>query len=49
MDEANPDFRHDTPDALQALLDAEPVLRAKWDDLTELGRNEWICWTISPK
>ena len=49
MDEANPDFRHDTPDALQALLDSEPVLRAKWDDLTELGRNEWICWTISPK
>ncbi len=49
MDEANPDFRHETPDALQAMLDDDPTLRAKWDGLTELGRNEWICWAISPK
>jgi len=24
-------------------------LQAKWDGLTDLGRNEWICWMISPK
>ena len=24
-------------------------LKAKWDDLTPLDRNEWICWMTSPK
>lgn len=49
MAEASPDFRHDTPDALQAVLDRDPALRSKWGTLTELGRNEWICWMTSPK
>ena len=44
---ANPDFRHDTPDELRAMLDADHHLLQKWDALTELARNEWICWTIS--
>ncbi|NCP18181.1 MAG: YdeI/OmpD-associated family protein [Erythrobacter sp.] len=46
---ANPDFRHDTPDELRAMLDADHHLLQKWDALTELARNEWICWTISAK
>lgn len=45
----SPDFRHPLPDALRALLDRDPELRAKWEQLTDLGRNEWICWTISAK
>ncbi|WP_037500182.1 YdeI/OmpD-associated family protein [Sphingomonas jaspsi] len=49
MAEANTDFRHDTPDDLKAVLAAHPALRAKWDGLTDLGRNEWICWMTSPK
>lgn len=49
MAQANTDFRHDTPDDIKAVLDADPLLRAKWDGLTDLGRNEWICWTISVK
>ncbi len=49
MKKADPDFRHRTPDDLKAILDADADLKAKWDDLTPLGRNEWICWTISPK
>ncbi|WP_118857003.1 YdeI/OmpD-associated family protein [Sphingomonas mesophila] len=46
---ASPDFRHPLPDELAAILDRDSELRAKWDSLTDLGRNEWICWTISPK
>nr|WP_294846544.1 YdeI/OmpD-associated family protein [uncultured Sphingomonas sp.] len=49
MAEANPDFRHAVPGDLQAALSNDAVLRAKWDALTDLARNEWICWMISPK
>ena len=49
MEPANPDFRHRTPDDLKAILDKDDALKAKWDGLTSLGRNEWICWTISVK
>ncbi len=43
------DFRHSLPDDIAALLDADPALKAKWDALTDLGRNEWICWTTTVK
>lgn len=46
---ADKNFRHETPAELKALLERDPALRAKWESLTDLGRNEWICWTISPK
>ena len=46
---ADPDFRHTLPPELEALLDNEPALAAKWQALTPLARNEWICWTISAK
>jgi len=49
MADASPDFRHDTPDELQAALAHDPALRAKWTDLTPLARNEWICWMTSPQ
>ena len=46
---ANPDFRHRTPPELKAILDSDPALAGKWQALTPLARNEWICWTISAK
>ncbi|HSG35091.1 MAG TPA: YdeI/OmpD-associated family protein [Sphingomonadaceae bacterium] len=46
---ANADFRHRTPPELQAMLDGDPALAEKWQALTSLARNEWICWTISAK
>lgn len=46
---ADPDFRHETPPELEALLDSDKALASKWQALTPLGRNEWICWTISAK
>jgi uncharacterized protein YdeI (YjbR/CyaY-like superfamily) len=49
MADASPDFRHDTPKYLQDALDRDPVLLARWNDLTSLARNEWICWMTSPK
>ena len=49
MADASPDFRHDTPDVLQSALNRDPALRARWNDLTPLARNEWICWMTSPK
>jgi uncharacterized protein YdeI (YjbR/CyaY-like superfamily) len=49
MADASPDFRHDTPDDLQAALDRDSALLARWNDLTSLARNEWICWMTSPK
>ena len=49
MAEASPDFRHETPDELRAVLDSDKALLVKWDGLTDLARNEWICWMTSPK
>jgi len=46
---ADPDFRHALPEELGAMLAADAGLKARWDALTDLARNEWICWTISAK
>lgn len=47
--EASPDFRHETPPELQSVLKANPALETRWNALTDLARNEWICWMTSPK
>lgn len=40
---------HEVPDDLRkALLSDESALE-RWEDLTPLARNEWICWTINVK
>lgn len=38
---------HPIPADLRTALLADAAARAKWDDITPLARNEWICWTIS--
>ncbi len=40
---------HKLPDDLRKALAADVVAAAKWEDITPLARNEWICWTISVK
>ncbi len=35
-------------DLRDALMSNESALE-KWNNLSSLARNEWICWTISPK
>lgn len=40
---------HKVPaDLRQALLADESALK-RWEDLTPLARNEWICWVVTNK
>ena len=40
---------HALPPDLKKALAADKAALAKWEDITPLARNEWICWTISVK
>ena len=40
---------HKVPADLQKMLTSDTDVLAKWNDLTPLARNEWICWTTSVK
>jgi uncharacterized protein YdeI (YjbR/CyaY-like superfamily) len=40
---------HEVPSDLRKALLADESALERWDDLTPLARNEWICWVISPK
>ncbi len=40
---------HRLPADLQKALAGDTKAHAKWEDITPLARNEWICWTISVK
>jgi len=37
------------PADLWKALKADPKALAKWEDITPLARNEWICWVTSVK
>ncbi len=40
---------HTVPADLKEVLTSNPKLLEKWNDLTPLARNEWICWTTIVK
>ena len=40
---------HETPEDIKTLLEHNPELNTKWESLTPLARNEWICWVITVK
>ena len=40
---------HEVPADLRAALVADPAARERWEDITPLARNEWICWVMSVK
>jgi len=40
---------HKLPADLRKMIESSPKVRKIWDDITPLARNEWICWTLSPK
>jgi len=40
---------HDVPTDFKKVLSLNPPLLNKWNDLTPLARNEWICWITSVK
>jgi uncharacterized protein YdeI (YjbR/CyaY-like superfamily) len=35
---------HSVPDDLRNTLVADKAALEKWEDITPLARNEWICW-----
>jgi uncharacterized protein YdeI (YjbR/CyaY-like superfamily) len=46
---ANPNFLHEMPADLNELLDKNVEVKLKWDTLTALAKNEWICWVTIVK
>jgi len=40
---------HEVPADLREALLADESALERWDDLTPLARNEWICWVITNK
>lgn len=40
---------HKVPPDLKKALTSDNKVLGLWNGLTPLARNEWICWTISPK
>ena len=37
------------PTDLRKAITSTPAVKAVWEDITPLARNEWICWVISGK
>jgi len=40
---------HELPADLRKALLADEAALERWEDLTPLARNEWICWTVTVK
>lgn len=40
---------HRLPSDLRKVLVSDRAALAKWEDITPLARNEWICWIESVK
>ena len=40
---------HKVPTDLHKALTSSKAALLKWESLTPLARNEWICWTTFPK
>ncbi|MEI7758956.1 MAG: YdeI/OmpD-associated family protein [bacterium] len=40
---------HEIPLDLSKKLSSDVSVLERWNDLTPLARNEWICWTVTTK
>ncbi len=40
---------HPLPDDLRETIASHADIHAIWEDITEIARNEWICWITSGK
>lgn len=40
---------HEVPKDLYEALTSDDSILERWEDLTPLARNEWICWTVTTK
>jgi uncharacterized protein YdeI (YjbR/CyaY-like superfamily) len=49
MKEISTGVVHEVPDDVQKVLVCAADVRAVWEDITPLARNEWICCITSAK
>lgn len=40
---------HKIPIDLKKIILSMPTIKAIWEDITPIARNEWICWVTSAK
>jgi uncharacterized protein YdeI (YjbR/CyaY-like superfamily) len=40
---------HRLPTDLREAINSTSAVKAAWENITPLARNEWICWVTSPK
>ncbi len=40
---------HEVPSDLRKALEDDESALERWENLTPLARNEWICWSITTK
>jgi uncharacterized protein YdeI (YjbR/CyaY-like superfamily) len=40
---------HEVPKDLYDALIVDTAVLERWEDLTPLARNEWICWVVTNK
>ena len=45
----NKSFLHELPDDMNQVLNSNADAIEKWNSLTPLARNEWICWVTIVK
>lgn len=45
----SPSALHKIPNDLISLFSSNKELLEKWNDITPLARNEWVCWIESAK
>jgi uncharacterized protein YdeI (YjbR/CyaY-like superfamily) len=44
-----PSILHELPKDIETVLLNDEELLKKWNNLTPIARNEWICWVTIPK
>ena len=50
MNQTEKNLPHTTiPGEIQTLLDHSPKLASVWESLTDIARNEWICFVTTGK
>lgn len=47
--EIAPSILHELPNDIEKLLRSNDQLLEKWNNITAIARNEWICWTTIVK
>jgi hypothetical protein len=47
MSTKNTRLPHTLPADFRKAIASVPAVKALWDGITPLARNEWICWVIS--